>query len=159
MKELIKQIIPPKTRECREGFSNKMLIDQLSEDDRYNIKKELIALLIASEDTDLLVVETLVYLRCQEALRYFHLMLSKNPSPITFFGLALAIYQLSNDDNVINIMENKMLGLTEQYQIVTGLNYLAQIRDSRVVQILNRYANSDSTIVAGVAKSHLVNRT
>ncbi len=64
--EYIKQLIPPSDYQHRNRFSNNLLIDILKTYEKESIEERLIEML--DSDNDLLIVETLAYMKSTKAL-------------------------------------------------------------------------------------------
>jgi hypothetical protein len=69
MEKLINEIIPPDDYQHRNGFSDEHLIDKLNVEERKVIENELIKRL--EKATDMLVVETLGYIKIEQIIKYF----------------------------------------------------------------------------------------
>src|SRR3569833_1703619 len=67
IQEKISELIPPNNAKGRYEFSNMHLIDELSNEERHAIEMPLIAKLL-KYPTDILIIETLAYMKVQSAI-------------------------------------------------------------------------------------------
>lgn len=155
MKQQLEQIIPPPTREAREGFSNQSIIDSLSLQEKSVLEAQLLNLLKNSLEVDTLVVDTLVYMGSSGAVPLIEKKLKTESNSFIFFSLGLSLYKLSGNEVVVGEMVRRLKTLTSKFEIISGLNCLAATRSKKAILAIQEFSNHPSSTVAVVAKNHL----
>ena len=97
IEELIMKIIPPATREEREGFSNDNIIAGLNKEEFLAVEKRLIEEL--KEKDDLLIVQMLVNMKSKNALPILLTRLDKKESHFEKITWAALINDLKKGDS------------------------------------------------------------
>ena len=138
-------IIPPSDHAHRNGFTNEPLLDALGRSERRALEQALVADLQAGS-TDLLVVETLAYLRAQSAVPAVRAFIGRCPDPTTRLGATAACYRLTQDHGLLVPALNDFRALearTDAYRVyamISGLYYLAEFEGPEVDRVLETYA-------------------
>ena len=99
---LLKKIIPPKTREERDCFSNEEIIAELNQEEIKYIEKRLIDLL--ETDNDYLIAETLVYIKSEKSIPAIFKQLKKSSSSFEKIKWASFINEIRNGDKEMELI-------------------------------------------------------
>ncbi len=149
--DLISRIIPPNDYLHREGFANTDLIDKLSTIERKYVEDTLITMLKLSDD--LLIVETLAYLKSKKSVPILYKMLFENSSSeISKIVIAAAIYAINIDENMINIVIEHFNTLKSKYSIIPAFNYLKKLNTQKTDDLIRKFTNSSDFLIAYNAK-------
>ena len=152
--ELISRIIPPATREFREDFDNTHVIDKLNDQEKDYVEDELLKL--TKHKFDLLVIETLLYLKSKKAVAVFKRLLKVESNLSYRILLASAIYELdSSNAKVEDIAINAFNKLEDKYSIGLAFYDLAKFNSSKVIRIIKNHFNHGEFYVSYHAKESL----
>ena len=165
LQKLVSEIIPlPPNRENREGFSNTHLIDQLNQYEREQVENALIDKLsnhADKSDIDILVVETLAYMKSEKSLLVLYNLLKKASDNMEKLAIAVFIFEIKKDQRLIDIgieafkqISNKS-SIYAKYSIVSGIHYLKQFEDSKTNNLIREYANHRDYLISYNAKQAL----
>ena len=158
--DLVKKVIPASDREHRDGFTNTLLIDVLSDKEKEQLEDALINKLIVESDRhiDTLIVDTLVYLKSQKSLPVFRELLNKETYPLSKLIIATSIFELSGDESTIEIavdlfrkMEDKKDSYYK-YKLTQAFYYLAKLNNATVDSLVANYIKHEDYLVAYNAK-------
>jgi hypothetical protein len=151
-KELIKQIIPPARYEYREGFSNHEIIDGLNDLDRTSIENELIHLLQISEEPDILMIETLGYMKSKKSLNLLNTLVKKQLPVIDILSIVSVIYEIDKDVSMIDIAIQNFEKLTDNTDLFTAFYYLFKLNNERTDNVIRKYLDHKDYYVSYHAK-------
>ena len=152
--ELYKKIIPVSNYQHRNGFSNKHLIDNLSEIEFFKIEAELIKNLETSDDT--LIGETLAYMKSNKALPFLRNKLINVDKPIYKIFWANYIYKINNTENdIIDISFQEFLKIKDKYELGGAFYLLTEFHDKAINDIIATYINDKEYLVAYHARQSL----
>jgi hypothetical protein len=157
IKELTNRIIPPSDYQHRNGFNNIPIIDELSDDDRSDIENALIDMLFqaSAERLDILIVETLAYLKSSRSLPKLKDLLKTtiNNNIITLI-LATAIFEINGDNELIGIavdcvkrMDNKKDSYYT-YKLTDAFYCLIKFQNPLTNKIIEGYTNHKDYLVS-----------
>ena len=130
--KILKKVLPPATREFRDGFDNKSIVDSLRESEKLALEKELIKLL--PETNDLLIADTLAYLKSKEAIPILmEKMNTRLPDfefPVSKILIATCIFEIDGSNKeMIQIVKDEFEKL-EKSSYKGGMFYqLIKFRD------------------------------
>lgn len=149
---LLKKIIPPKTREERECFSNKEIIDGLNQDQIKYIEEQLIELL--ENDNDYLIAETLVYIKSEKSIPTIYKQLKNSSSPFEKIKWASFINKIKNGDKEMELIaynECKKMKFIYEIQGVVFCD-LIKFKSHRIEKEIEKYVDHKYFLVNHYAK-------
>ena len=152
IKKLLDKIIPyPADYFHRNGFSNNNLIDDLNPADKILIEVALIDKL-AEHPEDLLIVETLAYMKSNKSLYVLHNLLKNITRPQDKIIIASSIFAISQDSNMCDIVFEASKKITDKYSLISMFYYMAKMRDKRINDYIRQYYNSEDYLLSYNAK-------
>jgi hypothetical protein len=160
IEKIINKIIPPADYQHRNGFSNTHIIDQLNEYEIKLVEDELINRLM-SQTEDMLVVETLAYMKSERSLPLLYDMLSKDTDETVRLIIATSIFEINGDINMIDIAINSVKIIDNfkdayyTYRLISTFYYLIKFQNDRVNSVINEYTNHREYLIAHNAKQAL----
>jgi hypothetical protein len=157
--ELLKQIIPLAKYEYREGFSNHKIVDTLNEIERADIESKLINLLQSSKEVDNLIVDTLAYMKSKNSLVTLKSLIKKQLPVIETLSIACAIYEIDNDESMIDLAIKNFEKITDNYTIMASFYYLFKFNNDRLDNIIKKFLNHEDYLVSYNAKRFIDLRT
>ncbi len=156
---MFSEIIPPGDYSHRNGFNNTHLINQLNEYERQQLEDALINKLL--DKTDLLVVETLAYMKSEKSLLVLYNLLEKTSDNMDKLVIATSIFEINKDDRLIDIgmkafneLSNKS-SIYAKYLITSAFFYLIKFEDSKVNNIIEEYTKHSDYLISYNAKRAL----
>jgi hypothetical protein len=160
---ILNKIIPPANFEHRNGFNNRSLIDDLSGKEKNLIEDALINKLIVGNMShpDDLVIDTLVYLNSSKALPIFYKLLKISTDNMYIILLSSGIFQIANDDDMVNVSINALEKLDDPtnsyytYNLSKAFYYLVKFKDVKINFIIKKYAEREEELLASSAKKAL----
>lgn len=153
--EIIKEIIPPNDYQYREGFSNEPLIDNLGKEDKIKLEKELINML--QDKSDMLIVESLAYLKSRKSLPILYELLSASDIVATKIILASSIFQINYDNKMIEIAKSSFKKITDKYELIPAFYYLIKFHDSEIYDLIQEYTQDTDYLISYNARQVLGN--
>jgi len=157
IEKLLSEIIPPNDYEHRNGFSNKSIIDGLSTEEKGVIEEQLIKKLELG-DEDLLIVETLSYLKSEKALPLLYELLNKSSDDRVRIIIAVSIFDINQDDSLVNIaIESfkKIESIKDAYfvfRLLSAFYYLSRFKDERANELIAAYTDHGDFLLSYNAK-------
>jgi len=161
LEKFLKKIIPPSTREYRDGFDNTHLIDELDESERIIVEEALIELLRISK-RDMLIVDSLTYLKSNKALPLmYNLLHEKTDNFVNIITLTVCIFLLNKDENMIDISIAALRKLEKdrpyrQYTLPSAFYYLAKLKSKKVNNVIGEFVNHKEFLIAYNAKRYWI---
>jgi hypothetical protein len=164
--DLVQKVIPPSTREHREGFSNESILKGLSEDEKYLLEEELIKKLESQvEDKssiDALIVETLSRVGSSKSMDILFKVLHSGVNNFDKIITAQTIYQLSGDEEMINVAINAFLKIDNKevdphyiYTLISAFYRMAKFDTERTTAVVEKYMDHNEYLVSYNAKRAL----
>jgi len=154
IKHLISEIIPPQDYQHRNGFGNEQIIDSLSQVEKNEVEKELLKLL--KNSSDMLIVDTLAYLKSDNALPLLKIKLSSTTSPTNKIYLARAIYGINTKEvEMKDIAFEAFQKITNEYQLIDVFYALSYFQDKRLNDLIQSFQNDKRYLVAYNARQVL----
>ena len=153
IEELIAEIIPPNDYQHRNGFSNVQLIDQLTNEERELVEDALIYKLI--ENTDMLIVETLGYMRSEKSLPILNNMLEECSDNMRKIIIATSIFVIDRDNAMINVSINAFKHLDNIYQQISAFYYLKKFESPQTDSLIGEYTEHSNYLLSYNAKQAL----
>jgi hypothetical protein len=145
--ELINEIIPPADYAHRNGFNNEPIIDTLDDSEKLLIENELIKMILNSND--LLIAETLAYIKSTNSLQVLKNKLDTMTNPNEIIILAAAIFRIdSKDFNMANIAYNSFLTIKDKYSLISLFYYLARFNDTRINKMIRSFFDNKDFLIS-----------
>ncbi|WP_435263472.1 hypothetical protein [Tenacibaculum sp. nBUS_03] len=152
IEKLIKEIIPPLTRDEREGFTNDKIITGLNEQEFLAVEKRLIEEL--EEKDDLLIGQTLVAMESKNALITLLKRLEKKDSHFEKISWAALINDLKRGDSEMEKTAFEQFEKLEFIYAVQGSIFMDLIKfnSPRINERIEKYVNHKYDLVSHNAK-------
>ncbi len=157
---LIQSIIPPNDYQHRNGFNNTVIIDRLNENEKAAVENELLKML-EEPAADMLIAETLVYMKSERVLPVLYRFLSENTEATGRLMLASLIFTLNQDSKMIGTAVDAFneIGKNKdayfEYRIIPAFYHLIKLQGDGVRKAIEPYTLSDKYLVAYNAKQAL----
>jgi len=157
--EYIKLLIPPSDYQHRNGFSNNLLIDILKAYEKELIEERLIELL--NSNNDLLIVETLAYMKSTKALPILYKLLEATTDHSIKLATATFIYLINGDTTLIDKAVKIFKDVEERndpyntYSLTDAFYYLSLFKTERANALIEKYINHKDFLVSNNAKRYL----
>lgn len=150
--KLIDNIIPyPDDREHRDGFSNEQIIDGLTSEEKGQVESLLLDKLDVRPN-DLLIVDTLGYMKSKRSLDKLYKLLNKEERQGNKIIIASSIYSIEPDKKLIDIALEAGRTLTNWWDLVSIFYYLAKFKDKRTDDFIKQYFSHKEYLVSYHAK-------
>ena len=120
------------------------LLDYLNTDELIVAENELIATADTKDDWP---IKGLGHIKSKKSLNKLHELL-KRSSKLMKVTIAAAIYEISGDDNMINIVLTETQKISNEFALIDVMYTLAKFQDPRVKSLLNDYRNHNKYLVA-----------
>ena len=155
IEKLIKEIIPPPTREEREGFTNDKIIAELNKEEFLAVEKRLIHEL--EENDDLLIGQTLVEMKSENALSVLSRRLKKKDSHFEKIIWAALINDLKKGDSEMEKIAFEEFEKLEFIYAVQGSIFMDLIKFNslRINKRIEKFVDHKYDLVAHHAKKVL----
>ncbi len=155
LSKLVEKIIPyPANRENRDGFNNEPLIDNLTTDERDQVENLLIDKL-SIEPGDLLIVETLGYMKSKKSIDILNSLLTLEREPGNKIIIASSIYQIDPNEKLIDIALTAGSSLTNWYDLVPIFYYLTKFKNKRTQDFISQFTDHKDYLVSYNAKQYV----
>ena len=157
--KIISEIIPPDDYQHRNGFSNEHLIDKLSEDEKFKVETELINLL--KKTPDMLIVDTLGYMKSERALPVLYELVEKAGEGMAKLILASSIYGINKNKELVEIAITSFRGLEKPkdayyiYSVIPAFYYLAKFHEPEIEKLIEEYTKHSEYLISYKAKQAL----
>ena len=155
IEKLIKEIIPPPTREEREGFTNDKIIAGLNKEEFLAVEKRLIEEL--EEKDDLLIGQTLVAMESENALPVLKKRLEKKDSHFEKITWAALINEFKKGDSEMEKIAFEAFEKLEFIYAVQGCIFmdLIKFKSPRINKRIEKFVDHKYDLVAIHAKTVL----
>lgn len=151
--KLIADIIPPDDFQHRNGFSNTHIIDKLNSQERELLEEVLINSLL--NKVDMLVVETLAYMKSARSLPVFMDLLEQTSDTMCKIVVATSIFEINHDDRMIVICIDAFEHLSNIYQKISAFYYLQKFQNEATDAIIEEYTKHSDFLLSYNAKQAL----
>lgn len=162
IKILIDKIILPNDYHHRNGFNNTLIIDQLDDSEK-NLVEEVLIKRLSEQDFDLLVIETLSYLKSELSLPFLYRFLETCTDEMTKIIVSASIFEINNDSSMINIAINSFEQIAKNkdsyyvFRLISTFYYLIKFRNTNVNSIIKEYTKNKEYLISYNAKKALSN--
>lgn len=154
VKKIYKKIIPPDDYEHRRDFYNEDLIDNLTIEKRVMIENMLMEDLKSRHD--LLVIETLVYLKSVKSIEIIEKRLVETKEPFDKIIIAWCLFDLDKDKGrMVEIAYDNFLSITNVYAKTRLFYYLAKFNQPKLNTLLKSYVDNKNFLLANNSKRAL----
>ena len=152
IEKLIKDIIPPPTREEREGFTNDKIIAGLNKEEFLAVEKRLVQEL--DENDDLLIAQTLVEMKSESVLPVLSRQLKKKDSYFEKITWAALINDLKKGDSEMEKIAFEEFEKLEFIYAVQGAVFMDLIKfnSPRINKRIEKFVDHKYDLVAHHAK-------
>jgi len=151
--KIVNQVIPPNDYQHRNGFSNEHIIDNLSDEEKFKLEAELINIL--QQKRDMLIVETLSYLKSEKALPILYNLLDNLDDEMEKIITTISIYELNHDQKMIDIAKSAFLNISDKFQLIAAFPYLVRFQDSGLTKQIQEFTFNSDYLVSYNAKKVL----
>ncbi|MET7030807.1 hypothetical protein [Sediminicola luteus] len=150
--KLLKRIIPPPTREEREGFSNQKLLAELSPQELENVEKGLIEML--ADQDDFLIGETLVFLNSEWSIPGLRDRLKKASSTFEKIKWVSLVNDLRNGNSEMEKIAYEEFQKLEFLYEIDGIVFMDLIKfdSERINKKIEQFVDHKYFLVAHHAK-------
>ena len=154
IKQKLAEIIPPNQTQYRREFYNTPIIDSLTADEKVEVEQGLIDMLY-SMPSDILIVETLVYMKSTNAIPAMKNSLDKCKNQLQRIIIANSIFKIGQDDKMIDIAMDAFKRLTNKWDLIFCFSYLGRFDSSKVNIAIEKYIDHRDFLVSYNAKRAL----
>ena len=151
--KLVAKIIPPDNYQHRNGFTNTELINRLTKHEKELVENELIKMLL--DKTDLMIVETLAYMKSEKSLFILNNLLEQCSDDMIKIIISSSIFEINKDENMICISINAFKGLDDMYQKISAFYYLRKFDNTNTDNLIEEYTNHSEYLLSYNAKKAL----
>ena len=151
--KIVSEIIPPDNFQHRNGFSNKHLIDNLSV--KYKIEVENALINKLWEKSDMLIVETLGYMKSEKSLPVLYELLENINDGMAKIITAVAIFDINKDQKMVGEAKTSFKNIKDKYQLITAFHYLVKFQDSKISKLIMEYTTDPDYLISFNAKQVL----
>lgn len=152
--KIVSEIIPQDDYEHRNGFSNEHLVDKLSGEVKSKVESELIDML--QEKPDMLVVETLAYMKSTKSLPILYQLLeSMNDEEMSKIITAVSIFQIDRDKKMLEIAKASFKKIKGRFQLISAFHYLKRLQNPEVSKLIQPYVIDPDYLISYNAKQAL----
>ena len=145
--DIINEIIPQADYSHRNGFNNQPIIDQLDNSERLLLEDELINMI--QNNDDLLIAESLAYIKSIKSLNVLKLKLDSVTKPMERIILASCIFKINpSESTMIDIAYDSFIKITDKYVLIGMFYYLAGFNDTRINQRIKSYYKHNDFLLA-----------
>jgi len=155
-KKIINRIIPPATREYREGFVlDYEYLDGLNAKKRNVVSKELKKLFF--EDDDVLVIEVMDYLKLEGRLEIFKKKFDDYKGENLLFKVILgkSILELDSKLTKVKMEILNLMDLLSIYDLSFSFYVLAKLQDEDITEKIESYRDSENLVLSGNSRDAL----
>jgi hypothetical protein len=163
IEKLINEVIPPADYQHRNGFNNIPLVEGLTLYEKQLLEKGLIKKLEleSMKEIDILIVETLAYLKSKESLPVLYQLIESSRFDIVKLQIATSIFEINQDPKMIDIAISafkEIDNIKDAYHVyaVSGTFYhLSKFKNERIKQIIKEYTSHSEYLISYNAKQYL----
>jgi len=150
--QLLKQIIPPATREERDCFSNEKILSELNQKELKIVEKRLIEML--EKNDDYLIADTLVHLNSEKSIPILYKRLEKASSSFEKIKWASFVNEIRNGDEEMEIVAFNESKKMEFIYEIDGIVFcdLIKFKSSRINKQIEKFVDHKYFLVAHYAK-------
>lgn len=151
--KIVSEIIPPDDYQHRNGFSNEHLIDKLSDEEKFKVETELVNML--HKKTDMLIVETLGYMKSEKSLPVLYKLLDSLNDEMAKVITATSIFEINQDQKMIEVAKASFKTIKDKFQLIFAFHYLVRLQDSEISKLILAYTTNSDYLISYNAKQVL----
>lgn len=151
--KIVSEIIPPDDYQHRNGFSNEHLIDKLSEEEKFKVETELINML--RKKPDMLIVETLSYMKSEKSLSVMYELLESLNNEMAKVITATSIFEINQDKTMIETAKASFKTIKDKFQLISAFHYLVRLQDSEISKLIQEYTRNSDYLISYNARQVL----
>lgn len=127
------------------------LLDNLSPEELKIAEAELLKVVSLRDDFPIV---GLGHIKSKAALPILYDLLDKS-SQATKVKIANSIFQICQDDKMIDVVLMTMADITDHFEIIDALYYLLGFNDDRITKLLSSYQTHNNYLVTANAKRYM----
>jgi hypothetical protein len=151
--KILSEIIPPDDYQHRNGFSNEHLIDKLSDEEKFKVEAELINML--QRKTDMLIVETLGYMKSEKSLSVLYELLESLNDKMSKIITAISIFEINRDQKMIETATVSFKTIKDKFQLISAFHYLVRFQNPEISRLIEEYTTNSDYLISYNAKQVL----
>jgi hypothetical protein len=151
--KIVSEIIPPDNYQHRNGFSNENLIDQLNDEEKFKVETELVNML--QKKPDMLIVETLGYMKSEKSLSVLYELLESMNDEMAKIITATSIFEINQDHKIIETAKASFKTIKDKFQLISAFHYLVRLQDSEISKLIQEYTTNSDYMISYNAKQVL----
>lgn len=137
----------------RNGFSNTQIIDKLNNQERVLVEDALLNKLLSK--SDMLIVETLAYMKSLKSLPILVNLLMQCSDAMCKIIIATSVFEINNSDEMIAVGVDAFNNLDNTYQKISAFYYLRKFKNEATDAIIREYTLSSDYLLSYNAKQAL----
>jgi hypothetical protein len=152
--KLIDEIIPyPADYSHRNGFSNNHIIDNLSGHEKNEVENALISKL-SEHPKDLLIVETLAYLKSTKSIPALKILLENSSNGMEKLIIASSMFEINKDYDLVDIAISAFRQLDNKqdayyvFNLINAFYHLAKFNNPIIMDIIKEYIDHKEYLVS-----------
>jgi hypothetical protein len=153
MDNLILEIIPPDDYSHRNGFTNTHIIDNLSNQEKDLVEDALLKKLL--NKTDLLIVETLAYMKSVKSIPILIDMLNQTSDAMYRLIISTSVFQINKNNDMIAVSLDAFKNLDNVYKKISAFYYLRKFNNEATDAIIRDYTEHSDYLLSYNAKQAL----
>ncbi len=159
--EIVEIVIPPDDYQHRHEFNNRNIIDNLNFEEKQQLEDTLIKRLMIK--TDLLIVETLSYLKSEKSLPVLYDLLNSECNEWAKIIISASIYSIKIDSKMVKVAIDAFNKFEQnrdnyfKYSVLPIFYYLAKFNNEEINDILKKYSKDSEYLIAYNANKALNN--
>ncbi len=163
IKDILDKVIPPNNVAGRyKDFNNTHIIDSLKDEERLLLEEALIEKL--HTDNDLLIVQTLHYLKSVKSLPAIYSYLNRDSNPVIKIYVAAIIFEMNKDTDMIRVALEGFSALEAnkdayfKYTVINVFQNLEKFKNQEINDRIEKYTADKDFLVSYWAKKAIKNR-
>ncbi len=163
IKDILDKVIPPNNVASRwKDFNNTHIVDSLKDDERLLLEEALIEKL--HTDNDLLIVQTLHYLKSVKSLPAIYSYLNRDLNPVGKIYVAAIIFEMSKDTDMIRVALEGFSALEAnkdayfKYKVINVFQDLGKFKNQEINDRIEKYTGDKDFLVSYWAKKAIENQ-
>jgi len=151
----ITKIIPPNNYTNRHDFCNKKIIDELDKLQRVELEDRLLDIIKNEPESDMLVVETLSYLKSEKSVPFLTSALENANNYAKEIIIATSIFEINGDPGMVKIVLSSFENLQGSHAIIQLVYFLKKINSKEANDLIKKYTLDADFLISYNAKRAL----
>lgn len=148
--KIISEIIPLDDYQHRNGFSNVQLIYNLSNEEIFKVETELITMV--QKKPDMLIVETLGYMKSEKSLPVLYELLENVNDEMEKIIISTSIFEINQDQKMLEKAKASFKTIKDKFQLISAFHYLIRLQDSEITKLIQEYTTNSDYLISYNAK-------